>query len=145
MWHSQLTPQFVEVMPDVLQEGVLYVSMVYALATHRCACGCGEEVVTPLSPADWQLSFDGEHISLKPSIGNWNLACRSHYWIKGNKVRWAADMSVGRIEAGREEDRRAKALYYRTVQFIPSIDRENESIPLCNLWERLRKRLSLLI
>ena len=44
------------------------------------------EVVIPFSPTDWQLAFDGERASLQPSISNWNFACRSHYWIKGNCV-----------------------------------------------------------
>ena len=32
--------------------------------------------------------FDGRTISLNPSIGNWSYPCRSHYWIKGNRVVW---------------------------------------------------------
>ena len=34
MRHSEFTPRFVEVMPET-EDGVLYVSMIYALATHR--------------------------------------------------------------------------------------------------------------
>jgi len=34
-------------------------------------------VVTPLSPTGWSLIFDGETVSLYPSIGNWNFPCRS--------------------------------------------------------------------
>jgi hypothetical protein len=84
---------------------VLYVSLPYATATHRCACGCGNEVVTPLSPADWQLHFDGVSISLTPSIGNWNFPCRSHYFIKHNNVQWARQWSQAEIEAGRANER----------------------------------------
>ena len=65
-----LRPEFVDVIPDELEAGVLYVSMVYAASMHKCACGCGRDVVTPLSPTDWQLHFDGKNISLYPSIGN---------------------------------------------------------------------------
>jgi hypothetical protein len=61
--------------------GVLYVSPGYATVTHLCCCGCGAEVVTPLSPTDWKLTFDGVAISLSPSVGNWSLPCRSHYFI----------------------------------------------------------------
>jgi hypothetical protein len=50
-----IQPQFVEFMPPMLKEGVLYVSMPYATTTHLCACGCGNKVVVPLNPADWQL------------------------------------------------------------------------------------------
>lgn len=86
-----LRPAFIVTVPDDLEEGVLYVSMTYATAIHLCACGCREEVVTPISPNDWQLGYDGEDISLTPSIGNWRLPCRSHYWIRSGRVDWAAD------------------------------------------------------
>ena len=46
----------------------------------RCCCGCGEEVVTPFSPAQWQMSFDGEAVSLHPSIGNWNCVAVRTTW-----------------------------------------------------------------
>ena len=78
--------KFVEFIPDNLEEGVIYVSLQYTTAIHKCVCGCGNEVVTPLSPNDWQLTFNGESISLSPSIGNWNFKCQSHYWIVNNKV-----------------------------------------------------------
>ena len=78
--------QFVDYMPEVINKGVLYVSMRYTVVIHLCACGCGEKVVTPLSPNDWKLTFDGESISLYPSIGNWEFPCQSHYWIKNNQV-----------------------------------------------------------
>ena len=112
MRHSEFIPRFVETIPETVENGVLYVSMTYSLATHKCACGCGEEAVTPFSPTDWQLTFDGEHVSLQPSIGNWNFACRSHYWIKGNRVRWSGSMSQLQIEDGRARDRNSKAAYY---------------------------------
>src|SRR5947208_2497254 len=81
--------KFVEFMPEKLEPETVYVSTRFALVSHRCACGCGEEVVTPLSPTDWQLIFDGESISLYPSIGNWSFKCRSHYWIVQDRIKWA--------------------------------------------------------
>jgi len=83
--------KFVEFIPDQLEDGILYVSIVYATVLHKCACGCGNEVVTPLSPSDWQLTFNGETISLFPSIGNWSFPCRSHYWIRKNEAVWVKD------------------------------------------------------
>jgi hypothetical protein len=71
-----------------MEDGVIYVSVDYATAIHKCCCGCGNEVVTPLSPTDWELTFDGKTISLNPSIGNWNFRCQSHYWITKNTVEW---------------------------------------------------------
>jgi hypothetical protein len=52
----------------------------------KCACGCGKEVVTPLSATDWKLIFDGKTVSLDPSIGNWGFPCRSHYWVRNNRM-----------------------------------------------------------
>ena len=86
---TQMTHRFVEEIPRELEEGVLYVSIHFATAVHRCCCGCGQEVVTPLSPTDWQLAFDGRSVSLYPSIGNWSLPCQSHYWIRRDIVEWA--------------------------------------------------------
>jgi hypothetical protein len=108
---ARLAHEFVEYVPEQLNDGVLYVSMSFAVASHRCACGCGREVVTPLSPTDWQLLFDGEGVSLQPSIGNWNFPCRSHYWIRRGAVQWATDMPQSAIEQGRVRDRLAKARY----------------------------------
>lgn len=106
---AALTPEFIELAPPELQDGVLYVSMLYSTAIHRCCCGCGQKVVTPLSPTDWQLFFDGDSVSLTPSIGNWSFKCQSHYWIKKNQVHWAPLWTRKQIEAGRAKDRAAKA------------------------------------
>jgi len=81
-----LQHKFVEFIPDVIGEGILYISIKYCTAIHKCVCGCGNEVVTPISPTDWKLTFDGKTISLSPSIGNWNFKCQSHYWIKNSQV-----------------------------------------------------------
>ncbi len=67
---TALTHEFVEYIPEHLKDGTVYVSIPFATAAHKCCCGCGKEVVTPLTPTDWQLTFDGETISLEPSIGN---------------------------------------------------------------------------
>jgi hypothetical protein len=84
--------KFVEFIPENLDEGILYITLEYATALHKCACGCGNEVVTPLSPKDWKLIFDGKTVSLYPSIGNWRFPCSSHYWIENNRIvdanRW---------------------------------------------------------
>ena len=50
--------EFVQAIPEKLEDGTLYVSMDYATVVHKCCCGCGREVVTPLSPTDWKLTFD---------------------------------------------------------------------------------------
>ena len=104
--------EFVEFMPKGLDEGVLYVSMTYATASHRCFCGCGMKVVTPLSPSDWRITFDGDSLSLRPSIGNWSYPCRSHYILRGNRVLWAGPMSSDEILAIRDTDAQDKRRYY---------------------------------
>lgn len=109
---KKLTHEFVESFPDQLEQGKLYVSVEFATAAHLCVCGCGHQVITPLSPADWQLIFDGESISLRPSIGNWSFDCQSHYWIEKNKVRWAPQWTRQEIESRRNSDRRALDEYY---------------------------------
>lgn len=106
---KRLTPQFVEHFPERLEPGELYLAMEFATAAHLCACGCGVKVITPFSPTDWQMSFDGETVSLKPSIGNWTFQCRSHYWVRSGRVEWAGDMSQEAINAGRKRDAEAKA------------------------------------
>lgn len=110
---SVLKHEFVEHIPSDLEEGTVYVSIPFATVAHKCCCGCGREVVTPLSPTDWQLTFDGRSVSLYPSIGNWNYPCRSHYFITCNRVEWAPGWSEDEIAAGRAADARAKARYYR--------------------------------
>lgn len=97
---------FTEFIPAEIEPGKLYISITYATASHLCACGCGERVVTPLSPADWSLTFDGETVSLYPSIGNWAQRCRSHYWIREDRIIWARAFSEKRIAAARARDRR---------------------------------------
>ena len=104
MRSDRLIPVFVETMPDTLENGVLYVSMQYAMTIHRCACGCGHEVVAPLAPTSWIMTFDGVNISLEPSIGNWSFPCRSHYWVRRGRIRWAGVMSQNEINEGRRRD-----------------------------------------
>lgn len=104
--------KFVEFMPDTLEDGILYISMEYCTAVHKCVCGCGNKVVTPIAPTSWHLEFDGKTISLSPSIGNWNFNCKSHYWIEKNKIKWAGKWNESEIEYGRKRDIKLKLEYY---------------------------------
>lgn len=118
MSRTSIKYEFVEFIPPELEEGVLYVSIQYATAVHKCACGCGNKVVTPISPVDWQLLYDGDSVSLTPSIGNWEFPCRSHYWIKSNKVSWSGTWTREQIAAGRQREARDYERYFarrRTV------------------------------
>ena len=85
---DSLTHEFVHYIPNDLCDGVLYVSIPFVTAVHLCCCGCGNQVVTPLDPEEWYLTFNGKSVSLHPSIGNWGLQCQSHYLIRRNQVVW---------------------------------------------------------
>ena len=108
----KLSHEFVKSVPEVLKDGVVYVSIEYRTAIHKCCCGCGKQVVTPFSPTGWRLTFDGKSISLDPSIGNWNFACRSHYWIINDEVKWAPQWTESQIERGRRKEALDKERYY---------------------------------
>lgn len=110
--------RFVECIPEPIESGILYISITYATAVHLCVCGCGKEVVTPFSPTDWKLLFDGETASLTPSIGNWSFPCRSHYFIKRNRIEMAGRMSQRVIDANREYDRYLKVQQYANSEEV---------------------------
>lgn len=113
---SELRAEYVEFMPKTIEEGVLYISEKYGTAVHKCCCGCGQKVVTPLKPTEWSLSKTAVGVTLRPSIGNWSFPCRSHYWIRNSRVVWAGDMSSAQIERGRRRDRAAKQEYFSVIK-----------------------------
>jgi hypothetical protein len=135
-----LNTEFVTGIPDTLADHTLYVSMEYATVAHKCCCGCGLEVVTPLSPTDWKLTYDGVSVSLHPSIGNWAFPCRSHYWIDKGKVRWAGDMTQEQIDGIRAHDRRVKARHFsQPAQTIKSVSPLTPSEPKGGFWSWLSR------
>lgn len=121
-----MTHEFVEHMPENLDEGIIYVSIPFETVIHKCVCGCGNEVVTPLSPAEWSLTFDGETISLYPSIGNWSLDCKSHYWIRENKIKWSSKWSEEEIETVRLTDFLAKKVHFEKTNQV-TVENTNET------------------
>ena len=86
MKEKQYRHTFVDSIPITLQDDVIYVCIKHKIVAHMCACGCGHRIDTPLDPNEWKLSYNGESISLWPSIGNWDIPCRSHYFITNNKA-----------------------------------------------------------
>lgn len=112
---EQITPEFVEYIPEVLKGGKLYISEKYKTAVHKCCCGCGEEVVTPLSPAEWSIKVHGDLVSLFPSIGNWSFKCRSHYWIRNNRVVWDKKFTKAQVERVRKKDQFDKARHIKEI------------------------------
>jgi len=116
MKHKTIRPEFVELIPDVVKDGILYISITFATATHKCACGCNEIVVTPIKPTDWTLTWNGKTITMNPSIGNWSLPCQSHYWIEENKIIWSRKWNDLEIKAVRTKDKKIKSQYYGKFQ-----------------------------
>jgi len=107
-----LQPKFVESLPKEFEEGILYISMRYKAVGHKCPCGCGNLVFTPLSPVDWQLYYDGK-VTIEPSIGNWDFECKSHYWIIKNEVHFARKWGEWKIERARKKDAKNKKRYFK--------------------------------
>lgn len=102
----------VEAMPARLEPGVLYVSRKFSTAAHLCACGCGEKVRTPLGPTEWSVEELPEGPSLRPSVGNWQKPCKSHYWILRGQVNWSGAWSEAQIEAGRAREARTREEHF---------------------------------
>jgi hypothetical protein len=138
---DRLIPRFVEFVPPQLEDGVLYISVPYDTAVHRCCCGCGGKVVTPLAPTEWRLIKHGDAVSLRPSVGNWSFPCQSHYWVSNNRIEWAGQWSQDQIDAGRRADRKLKATYFSTgtAESDPLINKGEP--PPAKWWQRLWARL----
>lgn len=60
--------------------------------------------MTPLNEIEWKLTGTDERPTLQPSIGNWNLDCKSHYIVRNGEVHWARRFSPSEIEAVRRKD-----------------------------------------
>lgn len=128
-----ITPNFVEFIPKKLDEGALYIATEHSTATHLCCCGCGTKVVLSLRPTDHSLDVSSQgYVSIWPSVGNWDLPCRSHYIIKQNRVIWVGAMRDEDIKRAYLEDeamkeayisgfRRKKAWWQKVFDFIKSI------------------------
>lgn len=145
---ERIRPEFVESVPPELIEGVLYISLRNKTVLHLCCCGCGEEVETPLSPAEWCLTYDGEDVSLSPSVGNWGLECKAHYWIQRGRIKWADRWSAEKIEAVRSRD---SLDFHRTVVEKSEVEEKTldaqtepgTTEPKIRFWARIRKALGL--
>jgi hypothetical protein len=109
---STIRPINVASFPRTLEDGVLYISRQFSTACHRCCCGCGTKIVTPLRPTEYRVTHFGGGVSLYPSIGNWNHPCQSHYVIHNGQVIRAGAMGQAEIDEGRAYDEAEKRDYY---------------------------------
>ena len=116
MSHSSFRLEEVVSFPQPLSPGVLYWSPRFAVTAHKCACGCGNDVVLGLNPAQWQLMKHADGTaSLSPSIDNSSFPCRSHYWIRHGKVDWCGQLTIDEAQEARARDRRARDSYFSTL------------------------------
>jgi hypothetical protein len=122
----------VHYMPKQLEAGILYVSEEFEVAGHLCACGCGSKVITPLGPTEWSFEDRRGKPTLRPSIGSWQLPCKSHYWITGGDVRWADQWTPQQIERGRRAEEERRRGYYESRK-------ERRQSPLAAIWSWLKK------
>jgi hypothetical protein len=87
---TEVTYSFVDSAPEQLEPGKIYISTKYRAIVHLCLCGCNEKVLLKLDPDPdyWSFTFDGRTISIHDSVGNVGLPCRSHYFVRRNRVDW---------------------------------------------------------
>jgi hypothetical protein len=87
---NELTPLYLENIPEKKDSGILYISEKYEIAIHLCACGCRLQAVTPLGEGEWTLLKQGDKVTLRPSIGNFKgeNPYHAHYYITENKIQW---------------------------------------------------------
>lgn len=116
---DKLRPVYVEQIPDLLDPGLLYISMRFAICAHSCACGCGKKVFTPLGVKDWHLFYDGESITLSPSIGNYSFPCQSHYFIRENRIVWVGEKKIEARFPKTQGKKRGKTFWKRL--FAPKL------------------------
>jgi len=104
--------QPVQYMPKELKPGVLYVSEEFGTAAHLCPCGCGSKIRTPIGPTEWSIKVTDSGPTLYPSVGNWQQACQSHYWIWHGSIRWADQWTPEQIAQGRSREQEKRHAYY---------------------------------
>ncbi len=119
---THLNVVFVEFVPETLDEGVIYVSLEYGTVVHLCACGCGAQAVTPLGPQEYPITYDGEAVTLRPSVGNWGFECRSHYTVDKGRVTWAGDWTADEVSRNRARDRMAKDVLFSLATAVAEDD-----------------------
>lgn len=86
-----IEPVYVEFIPDEMEENKIYISEKYKTTAHNCLCGCNTKVVMPIDNIiegvdyGWKLiKENNDKISFIPSVGNYQIPCKSHYIITKN-------------------------------------------------------------
>lgn len=112
---NRINPKFIDSFPDKLEERVLYISLRFNTAVHLCGCGCKQQVVTKIAPNEWNFTYNGQGISLYPSIGNWSFKCKSHYWIKDGQI---VTISNQEHKVKLRKNKKKKNLFSRIIRVI---------------------------
>jgi hypothetical protein len=128
---SKIQLKRVEFIPKALDEGILYVSQRFKVAAHLCPCGCSTKIVTPLGPCEWSFSEKKAKPTLYPSIGNWQIPCRSHYWIKSGQIEWSYPWPEEKIQTERNEEQARRELYYQ----------KKANYGKTSLWKRIKSSI----
>jgi len=131
---STISLKLLNHLPIQLEANVLYVSEEFEVAGHLCPCGCGSKIITPLGINEWSLSVVEEKPTLKPSIGNWQLPCQSHYWIRKGEILWSNKWSDEEIEAGRLAEEQQRREYYDEMERTLSHQ--------VSIWEKIKRWFS---
>lgn len=129
-----VTLKLIDHLPIKLEPEILYVSQEFEIAGHLCACGCGSKIITPLGVNEWSFSVCNGKPTLKPSIGNWQLPCQSHYWIEDGEILWSYKWSEDKIKAGRLAEEQRRKEYYDKMEKTPT--------HTFSIWESFKKRVS---
>jgi len=100
-------------LPKELRPGVLYFSEEFSTTAHLCPCGCGSRIIAPIGPVNWSLSIKKGKPTLYPSLGNWELPCRSHYWIRAGRILWSGQWTEDEIKGGKKAEEFKRNTYYQ--------------------------------
>ena len=132
---NSVTPKFVEYIPAEgpdLVPGIVYISMKHKTVVHRCPCGCGGLSEFVLDPIRFRIEYDGRSVTFIPSIGNSNLQCRSHYWIRENQICWCLPMEDWETKQAQRRELARALKEHRTNEI-------NRKTSMGDLWKSFLK------
>lgn len=89
-------PEFLYAMFDDEQkqdDGVFYVVDNSPYIGYNCPCGCGRVVILPTKKHQdgydgWGFKEEDGKVTLSPSVYSTGFPCRSHYFIRENRIDW---------------------------------------------------------
>lgn len=76
-----------------MEDGVLYVVDDSPYVQFNCPCGCGSDVTLPTTKHErgyngWGFVEQAGKVTLSPSIYSSGLPCKSHYFVRNNRIEW---------------------------------------------------------